>query len=171
MNRFFTLTLALLLALSLGACGSAPEEPQPTAGSVQLANPYGTYETAEEMQDAADLEVSLPESLPGWVTETIYRAIPGELAEVIYTDGNNEIRVRIKEGSEDISGVYDADTKEAKDITLGDNTLHLKGEILETGDFNVLVSTWNTAEGRTYSVTSRNGVLEAELLPLLEQIR
>lgn len=167
MKQLIALTLGLILVLSLSACGQteAPEE------QVQIANPYGTYETAEEMQEAANLEVNLPEILPDWVTETIYRAIPGELVEVIYAGGSNEIRVRIKNGSEDISGVYDTDTKEEKEVSMGENTVHLKGVTQEDGNFLVFVSTWNTPDGRTYSVTSREGAEEAVLLPILEQIR
>ena len=171
MKRMIGLTLALILALSLAACGSQPAKTESTGSGVQLANPYGTYDTQEAMMEAAGLEVRLPEALPQWVTETVYRAIPGELVEVIYTDGGNEIRVRIKNGSEDISGVYDADTKEQQDVTVGENTVHLKGETQEDGDFLVFVSTWNTLDGRTYSVTSPEGISLEELLPLLSEIQ
>ena len=171
MKRRIALILGMILALSLTACGAAPAAPAETEAQVQLANPYGTYETAAQMQEAAGLDVSLPETLPDWVNETIYRAIPGELVEVIYTDGDNEIRVRIKNGSEDISGVYDADTKEVKDITVGEKTVHVKGEAQENGEFLIYVCTWNTSEGRTYSVTSRNGVPEETMVPVLEQVR
>ena len=169
MRKFLILCFALMLILSLSACGST--SPEPAEKPAQIANPYGTYETAGQMQEAAGLQVCLPEVLPDWVTETIYRAIPGELVEVIYTDGDNEIRVRIKEGSEDISGVYDTDAREEKDVTAGENTVHLKGKASEEGGFTVFVSTWTTAAGRTYSVTSRNGVPEEVMLPILEQIQ
>ena len=173
--------LFLMLALSLvfAGCGKAdsPGGLQPTQAPVQLANPYGTYETAQEMEQAAGLEVSLPEQLPDWVQETIYRAIPGELIEVIYTtreDPNDiqEIRVRVKEGNEDITGVYGSDAQEAKTVQVGENTVELQGVTLETtGEFLVFVSKWTSEEGRTYSVTSTQGVLQQELIPLLEQIR
>ena len=148
MKRMFALILSCILALAFTACGTQPRETEPTEGKVQLANPYGTYETAQEMMEAAGLEVSLPEALPDWVSETIYRAIPQELVEVIYTDGDNEIRVRVKNGSGDISGVYDADTKEEKDLSVGENTVHVKGETQADGSFLVFVCTWNSAAGR-----------------------
>ena len=169
MRKFMIPALSLILLLSLAACEA--HTPEPTAPKVQLANPYGTYETAEEMQEAAGLAVSLPAQLPDWVSQTIYRAIPGELVEVIYTDGSNEIRVRIKQGSENISGVYDMDAREETDVTVGENTVHLKGMTQEDGSFIVLVSTWTSAQGRTYSVTSPGGVAQAELIPILEAIQ
>ena len=171
MKKITLLFTALLVILSLSACGDPPAEIQNAEKPLQIANPYGTYETIREMEDASGLVVSLPQTLPDWVNETIYRAIPGELAEILYTDGSNEIRVRIKNGTEDISGVYDTDAREEKDVAVGEYTVHLKGETQENGDFLVFVSTWNTSEGRTYSVTSRNGVSETVLLPLLSQIR
>ena len=169
MKKITALLLSLMLVLSMTACGSreneTPEE------NVQLANPYVDCENAEQMSELAGLEVSLPENMPDWVTETVFRAIPGQLAEVIYTGEDNEIRVRIKNGSGDISGVYDSDTREEKDIEVSENSVHLKGESLENGDFTVYVSTWQSTEGRTYSVTSVNGVPEELLVPILEQIR
>ena len=176
MKRFSILALALTLILC--GCGAAPAESQiPPTERVQIANPYGTYETAQEMQEAAQLEVSLPTALPDWVTETIYRAIPGELIEVIYTNREdpqeiNEIRVRIKEGSEDITGVYGSNAQEIRSVTVGENTVELQGVTLETtGEFLVFVSKWTTEEGRTYSVTSTLGVTEEVLMPILSEIR
>ena len=169
MKKCIFMMMSLVLLLSLAACGAEAEPP--AEKPVMIANPYGTYETAEQMQSAAELQVSLPENLPQWVTETIYRAIPGELVEVIYKGESNEIRVRIKNGDQDISGVYDCGPSQEKDVTVGENPVHLKGQTTQEGEFLVLVSTWNTSEGRTYSVTSTEGVLEATLIPILEQIR
>lgn len=171
MKKWMSTVLGLTLILALTACGAAPQTSEPAEKPVSIANPYLTYENAEQMQAGADLEVSLPENLPDWVTETIYRAIPGELAEVIYKGSTNEIRVRIKNGSQDISGVYDCDAAEEKDVTVGEYSVHLKGEKTPDGDFIIFVSTWVTAEGRTYSVTSVEGVSQEVLLPIIGQIR
>ena len=170
MKKWMVWMLSVGLILSLAACGGTPEETQPTEAKAAIANPYGTYETAQEMQQAAGLEVQLPAELPSWITETIYRAIPGELVEVIYKNETNEIRVRIKNGDQDISGVYDADTKEEKDVVLGENSVHLKGETTENSEFTAFVGTWVTAEGRTYSVTSPEGIPEQVMLDVIAQI-
>ncbi|MGI5976926.1 MAG: hypothetical protein ACOX68_04425 [Candidatus Limivicinus sp.] len=165
MRKITALVMCLFAILSLAACGNSG-----SGENAQLPNPFVDYETPEEMQKAAGLEVTLPENLPDWVSETLYRAIPGELVEVIYTDGDNEIRVRVKEGSEDISGVYDSGSLEERDVPLGENTAHLKGETLESGEFSVQVCIWSSSEGRSYSVTSRNGVPEDILLPIAAQV-
>ena len=176
MKKEIALTAGLLLALSMTACGAPAQAPaateaSETLGSIQnMVNPYLTCEDAETMQAEAGFEVSLPAQLPDWVTETIYRTIPGELIEVIYAGEGNEIRVRVAGGSVDISGVYDSDQKEEKDITVNGRSVHLKGETGEDGVFTAFVSTWNTPEGRTYSVTSTQGVAEDVLSGLIADI-
>ena len=171
MKKLLTLTMVMMLLLSLAACGEKEPEPTEAAPMIGMPNPYLTCETAEEMQEKAGLEVSLPQSLPQWVTETVYRTIPDELIEVIYRNEENEIRVRIAEGSEDISGVYDSDHTAEKEVTVGDHTVHVKGDTDESGAQLLFVCTWNTAEGRTYSVTSPQGVPEEVMLKLIAEIR
>ena len=122
------------------------------------------------MEQAAGFTVTLPEIHPDWVTETIYRVIPGELVEVIYLGAENELRVRIAMGSRDISGVYDSDPGVEKDVALGENQIHLKGMEAEDGSLTVLVSTWTTEAGRTYSVTSTAGIPEAQMLEQIQAI-
>ena len=177
MKKWLHMTLALALALSLTACGAetqapAPTETAPTAPPhiANMINPYLTCESAQEMQEQAGFEISLPTALPDWVTETIYRTIPGELIEVIYAGEDNEIRIRCAMGSVDISGVYDTDQKEEKDVSVGSSTIHLKGETMEDGVFHVCVATWHTEKGRTYSVTSTNGVGEDSALALIAEV-
>lgn len=164
MKKIVTMVLTILSVLSLTACG---QNQQPVSGdTVQIANPYITCQTREEMTDLAGFAADLPESLPQWVTETIYRTIPGELIEVICQGENNEIRVRIAEGSEDISGVYDSDHVLTWDVQVQGNTVHIKGE-----EGVVFVSTWNTEQNRTYSVTSTQGVAQEEMLEILNEVR
>ena len=186
MKKILAAGLSLAMLLSLTACGGTtentadggnsavqsstvmPEKLPSGNGGVQLGNPYVTCGDAEEMQEQAALSLTLPEKLPDWVTETIYRAMPGKLAEVIYQGGENEIRVRAAEGSEDISGVYGSD-REARDVTVGEKTIHTKGADAD-GERLLFAATW-TDGGRTYSVTSTQGVPEETLLELVEEIR
>lgn len=178
MKKWFTITLGLALAIALTACGaknadpvSGETEPTKPLNIANMVNPYLTCQDAEEMQEKAGFEMSLPAVLPDWVTETIYRTIPDELIEVIYAGEGNELRVRCAMGSADISGVYDTDHQEAKEAVIQDHTVNLKGETREDGGFMVYVCTWNTTEGRTYSVTCPQGIPGEVLLPILTEIR
>ena len=170
MKKIFTMILSLTLILVFSACG-APAARE-TQAPVHIANPYTTCDSQEEMEELAGFEVTLPEGLPPFVTKTIYRTIPGELVEVIYTneDMDNEIRVRIAMGDRDISGVYDSDHTEIQDVLVDGRQVQLKGDPGDVGTFTVFVSTWRSDEGRTYSVTSTQGVEKELMLPILQQI-
>ena len=175
MRKQFAIILGLILAFAMTACdakdaGPAAGETAP-AHIANMINPYLTCQNAEEMQQQAGFEMSLPTVLPDWVTETIYRTIPDELIEVIYAGDDNEIRIRCAMGSADISGVYDTDQKEEKNVSVGSNTVHLKGETMDDGIFHVCVATWHTEEGRTYSVTSTDGVNEDAALALIAEVQ
>ena len=162
MKKLLPLVLSLVLALALVGCGekAAPREEAASGENAQIANPYVTLSSAEEMLDTAGLTVSLPAQLPDWVTETVYRAMPGKLMEVIYRNDTNEIRVRAALGTEDISGVYDSESAVLVDMTVQGNTVHMKGK----GDL-VNLATW-TDGTMTFSVSSPAGID----LAVMEQI-
>ena len=170
MKKIFTLAMSLALILVFTACGAA--ETQETQAPVQIANPYSTCDSQAEMEELAGFEVTLPEGLPSFVTKTIYRTIPGELVEVIYTneDMDNEVRVRIAMGDRDISGVYDSDHAEIQDVLVDGRQVQLKGDPGDVGTFTVFVSTWRSDDGRSYSVTSTQGVEKGLILPIIQQI-
>ena len=185
MKKILAIGLSLVMMLALAACGnqdapvsssvaasSAAEESTEApggVGGVQIGNPYVTCADAAEMYEQAGLELTLPAELPAWVNETIYRAMPGTLAEVIYAGEDNVIRVRAAAGSEDISGVYDSDHGYEADLEACEYAVHVKGEETD-GAVTLYACTW-TFEGRTYSVTSTGGVAEAEMLQLVSAIR
>lgn len=173
MKKFMIILFGLILVFSMAGCGAetAPEDQATEESKVQLANPYITCDDIQMMEKLAGMKADLPGNLPAWATETIYRTIPEELIEVIYAGEGNEIRVRIAEGTGDISGVYDSDPGEEVDVSVGENTVHLKGVTGEDGTFLVFVSTWLGNNGRTYSVTSTKGVPQETLVEILKEIR
>ena len=89
---------------------------------------------------------------------------------LIYQGQDNEIRVRIANGDEDISGVYGGEYTTSKQLSLGDATVTAQGTEGAEGELLLFMNTW-TADGRTYSVTSTAGVPEAEMLQILEEIK
>ena len=146
---------------------TATEETEKPAmgGNVQIANPYVDLKSAEEMMDAANLEVNLPTSIPDWVTETIYRAMPEKLIEVIYKDDVNEIRVRVATGSDDISGVYGSDG-EVK-------TVDVNGQKVEFTmiDGRTVMAKWTNDMPRTYSITSTEGIPEDVMTKICSEVK
>ena len=59
MKKYLLIVLTAVLALGVTACGesaseSAPERPGGVGGSVQVANPFATCDTLEEVEERSE---------------------------------------------------------------------------------------------------------------------
>ena len=73
---------------------------------MQISNPWKSYETLLDAEHAVGFLLGIPETVGTYTAET-FRVLSGELLEVRYTDGENEVTVRKKAGEgQDISGDY-----------------------------------------------------------------
>ncbi len=118
--------------------GAAPEAASSDASmGMQIANPWRDFDSLEEAEADAGIEIELPDMYPDF-NNLIYRSIHGEMLEIIYQDaeGQEGFRIRKSRGSEDISGDYTS--YEHK------KTLDIDGRSVETrgnGD-EISVVTW-----------------------------
>ena len=104
------ITISLLLtALLLAGCGAqqAPlAETSQTTGTVQISNPWKTYETLADAETAAGFALGIPETVDLYRAE-VFRVMSGQLLEVTYRGGETEVTVRKISGEgQDVSGVY-----------------------------------------------------------------
>ena len=100
------ITAIILLCLIFVGCGNrnAPQEKSQTAA---IGNPWSDWASMEEAEAAAGFPFGLPEVIAGSYKADAYRTLNGELIEVIYRDGDSEVRVRKQKGEgQDISGDY-----------------------------------------------------------------
>ena len=89
--------LALVLALSLCACGrSQPEE------IVQMGNPVQEVGSPEEMREKLSISIDAPVG----AENVRYSVISGTIGQVQYTINAMECCFRVSVQKEDISGVY-----------------------------------------------------------------
>ena len=90
--------------------------------SAQLANPFTDTDTLEEAQEIAGFDMKVPAAVSPY-TAISYRAIEGEMLEIIFCDkeGEEGYRIRKAAGEADISGDYNEYAKE-KTIRLSDGT-------------------------------------------------
>lgn len=107
--------LLLIIPLFLFA-GCAASETQPpmteATHTVQLANPWVSYDTLSEAEAAAGFSLSVPEEIAPFRAEN-FRVMNGQLLEVIYRDGDDTVTVRKQAGEgQDISGVFEVFEKE-----------------------------------------------------------
>ena len=149
--------------------GAAPEAASSDAqDSVQIANPWSEFDSLEEAEADADVEIALPESYQRF-DHRIYRAMRGEMLEVIYqdADGQEGFRIRKSRGSEDISGDYTSYAQE-KTLTSGGRSVTIRGN----GD-TISVATWsNHSRNLSYAicVAEDQHLTEDDIRSLVEAI-
>ena len=167
MEKIFAIILSVTLALSLAGCGTktpAPEKGGET-GQVQIANPFVSCDNMTAAAELAGFEITLPQSLPNWITETEIRVIEGEMIEVVSAgEDGKELRIRKAVGSEDISGDYNS-YEEASEITVGELTVALKGH-----DDKINVATWSDGK-YTFSIVCSEGLSQDNISAMVTDIK
>ena len=137
-RRWVPLAAAACICLVLAGVMFIPRWSAPvTSPPVQVTNPIVQSEDLEALRSAAPFALSAPTELPeGWRVESA-SLIMGSLAQVVYTDGTDTITYRMAEGTEDVSGDYNAYpwTEEAD---LDGITVTLKGQQEDA----VLLAVW-----------------------------
>ena len=124
---------------SVTETGATPEAASSDAQErMQIANPWSDFDSLEEAEADALLQIELPESYQNF-DHRIYRSMHGEMLEIIYqdADGQEGFRIRKSRGSEDISGDYTSYAQE-KTLTSGGRSVTVRGN----GDA-ISVATWS----------------------------
>ena len=154
--KIFCLMLVLCL---LGGCGAQQEEQN--LPQTQMGNPWQSYETLQEAQDAVGFSLGMAEDLDGWQAVE-FRVMNDSLLELICQKEGRAVRLRKAIGSEDISG--DHNTYESvtlaeypnASVTLRDN----KGILVFTDEYSWSVYCEDGfAEGETEQFL--NAILQA----------
>ena len=165
MKKYVLFALSALLALGLSACGTdamADTAQKPvggSGGSVQVANPFATCDTLEEVEEIAGFAITLPDEGPAWEHEIVYRAtVAGDMLEIIYASEDDEIRIRKAPVSrENISGIYDAFSV-SEEVSTENFTVTLKGD----GEV-VNLALWSV-DDYNYFIHARKGLAKEEML-------
>ena len=127
--------------------------------AIQIENPFIQCGTLDEAQKIAGFSIdvgAIAEMYSEAVTETVIRAVEGEMIEVLYFSGGEELfRVRKGAGTEDISGDYTAYDEEEHMLKDGADVTLLGND----GGF----STAKWTDGKfTYAVLSGENALPRE---------
>lgn len=160
MKRLISLVFCAIMALLLlVACdiqkpvsSNAPQADQQnqlggqSIGGAQIPNPFVDCKTLDEAQTLAGFDIILPEKMPEGYSQSAIRAVKNTMIEIIYKNGDEEIRIRKGTGSEDISGAYN-EFEESGMVTVGSLQVMMKGS---GGKINV--ASWFDG-GHAFSVT------------------
>ena len=135
---------------------NAPDTSEDTpndAQNAQIANPFTDYETYAEAEAAAGYAFAAPESVDGY-PETSYSVMNGgELFQIIYSNGADEITARKAPGADDISGDYNEYAEETV-FDKTDTSFTVRGN-----DGKAFAAFWtDDVNGYAYSLTDREGM-------------
>ena len=146
--------------ISLAGCQflqtSKPEEE-----NAQIASPFQDCKNMEEAEALAEFDMKTPDKIPEY-KKAIIQAIKGELLQVYYAKGEEEILIRKSSGSDDVSGIYEEFDSEEQ-IFSDNNKITLKSNGTKT-----YLATWieNTY---AYSIWCSEGMDKKEILNLIQQ--
>lgn len=162
MKKLIIIVLGTIMVISLVAVGttvamsfanfnvSEKNGGQIAGETAQIPNPFIDCATIEDAQKLAGFNMTIPDAMPEGYSRTAIRAVKNKEIEIIYLNGDSEIRIRKAIGIEDISGDYTA-YKEEKKIEIGSVKVTMKGD---SGKVNV--STWSEG-GYVFSITVNCG--------------
>jgi len=162
MKKLMIIILGTIMIISLVAVGnflalsyvnfnaSAKSGEQIVGDTTQIPNPFIDCTTLEDAQKSAGFAMTIPDAMPEGYSKTAIRAVKNKMIEVIYLNGDSEIRIRKAIGSEDISGDYTV-YKESMETEIGNVKVTMKGN---NGKVNVAI--WS--EGvNVFSITVNCG--------------
>lgn len=162
--RIAAFTLCAVMALSATAFTAQKKTAEVSSSSenVQIPNPWVDCKTIEDAEKLAGFDFQLPETPDGYTIDNI-SAIENSMIQVIYSNGDKEIRLRKAAGMDDASGDYNTyDTAVTKDIQNVSATL--KGN---KNEFKLAI--W-TSEEYAYSVSSSEALSEDAMTELAESV-
>jgi hypothetical protein len=163
-REFMGLAAAALLLILAFTLAPGLLRPAEDPGQEQVTNPFVTYQSLEEAQEAAGFTLSVPESFEGAGRREI-AVIDGRIIDVTYLDGedNRVLTIRKGTGEEDISGDYNEYPQE--DVT------ELEGlSVTVRGDGKrIFLALWQE-EGYSYAVSFDKGGTQDQLKEIMKTV-
>ena len=127
---------------------------------------YGSveYDSPQALAEALSWPLAIPTALPEGYSLLLAQSLPGELAELRWSDGTDTLCYRMAPGSEDISGDY-TQYSEISTRAVGTRSVQCRGE----GGM-IYTAVW-TADGYSCSLSASGGLSPAELEGILSSIQ
>ena len=139
-----------------------PDAKTEDGDSVQMPNPLTGHESLAELAKAVGFDIKAPTVPAGYETDA-YIDISGELAEVFYANGTDNLLYRVSKGEGDNSGDYN--TYAAK------KTVDVNGVSVEMrGGDKVNVAVWSNG-GYAFSLSSEQGLAEADVIAAVNSVK
>ena len=144
--------ICLAVFSSIIGCAATKAAQEPQKQTTAIGNPWSDWDCLQDAEAAVGFSLGLPEMIGGSYTAEAFRTMKGALLEVIYRDGEYEVRVRKQKGEgQDISGdytQYDTGTEEP----IEDGTMTTWRDSA-SGAVKQIIS----CQGYSWSLTAPNG--------------
>ena len=131
--------------------------------ALTMPNPFVDTKTLEEAEEAAGFSITLPEVTEDGGT-VLYRAMQGQMIEVIFLDENQRELYRIRKGKnleDDISGVIN-ETAESETVASDDLKITVVGAQKDKWEYAVWTEDAQDGAHYSYSIYADNTALSAE---------
>ncbi|HEX2939199.1 MAG TPA: DUF4367 domain-containing protein [Ruminiclostridium sp.] len=147
-----------------GSPNSSEDNAESGGPVVTGGNPVVDIKGIEELKKLVPFQLMIPEKFPSGYKMNSTSIISGELAQIIYSDGKNEITYRIAKGSNDVSG---------------DNTFYPQSNNTKVGSVEVKLNgsnslvnlaTW-TNGGCSYALTFSAGMSIKDVTSIIKSIK
>lgn len=149
LNKLIALGLSAIMALSLAACnGGNPAGNDP---NVQPPNPFTEHGTLADAEKEVGFTFNVPDAIQGF-SERVYRTDKENgMLEVIFQNGDEEIRFRKAADDGDVSGDYNT-YSETETVEVDGAAVTMKG-----ADGKVNLAVWST-DDYAYSIICTTAV-------------
>jgi hypothetical protein len=167
-NKWFrpVAAVAVCFVIILGVMAIYPSLMNLNRNNQQISDPNPIVDTKEidALKKAVTFELRVPETLPIGYKIDMTSVISGKLAQIIYTDGNNEITFRAVKGIEDISG--DHTVYEDSEVVKISNA-----EVVMKGNKSLIhLATW-AWDDYSYSLSFSAGIEKEAVLSIIENMK
>lgn len=153
----FMCVFGLMLSL-FAACGKKEE--------AQIANPWQEAESLAAAAELVGFSLAAPDSVSYYNLDVVRACTPEDsrMIEVIYHNGDDEVRLRKAPGSDDISGDYNQYDSQAEVDVEGRSVSMLGNAEM------VRVAVWQDGE-YTYAVTASAGLPLEEMTQFIASVQ
>lgn len=130
--------------------------------AAQIPNPFSDCASLKELSETAGFSCSFPQSISGYDAPD-FRAIPGDLAEAVYSRTDDTLCIRKGAGTEDISGDYQS-YEENSSASVNGLSVTFRGS-----QGKIHLALW-TNNGYAYSIRSDMGLRNADMTALVKAV-
>ena len=129
---------------------------------VGMPNPFVEYKTVDEAQKVLPFSAVVPSNVKGYELKNV-SVMSNEMLQLIYKNGDKELKYRMEKGSDDISGDYN-EYKDIKTVKVGDV------EVKVRKSEETMSTIWTNGD-ITFSLYSNGNLTEKDITDIISSIK